>query len=200
MAPLPIEDIIKPPYGLDGSMLELLFAARWSPYLAGAGIGLLVTLAFLLSNRPIGCSTAYLKARGMLGMLVARERTASTEYYRLIAPTVDWQFMIVPGIVVGAFLAAWLSGTFGLELVPPFWSARFGDSLLLRWGTALAGGVLLGFGARWAGGCTSGHGISGNIQLSLASMLAAAGFFIGGILVSLALFGVPGDERLWGFV
>lgn len=181
-------------------MLELLFAPRWSPYLAGAGIGLLMTLAFLLSNRPIGCSTAYLKARGMLGRLVAKERTGAMEYYRRFVPTVDWQFMIVPGVVIGAFIAAWLSGTFAIELVPPFWAERFGGSFPLRWVAALSGGILLGFGSRWAGGCTSGHGIGGNIQLSIASMLASAGFFIGGILISLALFGIPWGQGVWGLV
>jgi uncharacterized membrane protein YedE/YeeE len=179
-------------------MLDLLFAPRWSPYLAGAGIGVLMTLAFLLSNRPIGCSTAFLKARGMLGRLWARERVDANEYYRKFAPTVDWQFMIVPGVVIGAFVAAWTSGVFQVELMPVYWTARIGDSFPLRWVVALAGGLLLGFGSRWAGGCTSGHGIGGNLQLSIASMLASAGFFIGGILVSLALFGIPWGLGVWG--
>ncbi len=200
MAPLLPGDILKPQDCHDSSMLELLFAARWSPYLAGAGIGLLVCLAFLLSNRPIGCSTAFLKARGMLGGLVSPERVESMEYYQRFAPTVDWQFMIVPGAIIGGFIASLLSGTFGLELVPTFWADRFGESVVLRWAVGLAGGILLGFGSRWAGGCTSGHGISGNLQLSLASMLAAAGFFIGGILVSLAIFGIPDGRGVWGLV
>jgi hypothetical protein len=57
---------------------------------------------------------------------------------------------------------------------------------------ALAGGILLGFGARWAGGCTSGHGINGSIQLSLASMVTAGCFFAGGIAVALFLYRVIG--------
>lgn len=178
-------------------MLDLLVAPRWSPYLIGAGIGVLMTLAFLLSNRPIGCSTAYLKARGMIGRLWAREHISRNEYYQKFAPAVDWPFMIVPGIVIGAFVAAWTSGAFELEVVPAFWVERFGPSVGLRWAVGLAGGILLGFGARWAGGCTSGHGIGGNLQLSIASMLASAGFFIGGILVSLALFGIPWDLGIW---
>jgi uncharacterized membrane protein YedE/YeeE len=59
---------------------------------------------------------------------------------------------------------------------------------LLRVVVALAGGILLGFGARWAGGCTSGHGINGSIQLSLASMVTASCFFAGGIATALLLF------------
>jgi uncharacterized membrane protein YedE/YeeE len=181
-------------------MLELLFAPRWSPYLAGAGIGVLMILAFLLSNRPIGCSTAYLKARGMIGRLWAREQIGRHEYYRKFTPAVDWQFMIVPGIVIGSFVAAWISGAFAIEVIPPFWAEQFGDSVPLRWAVGLAGGILLGFGSRWAGGCTSGHGIGGNIQLSIASMLASAGFFAGGILVALALFGIPWDQGVWALI
>ncbi|MCK7514966.1 MAG: YeeE/YedE family protein [Desulfobacterales bacterium] len=29
------------------------------------------------------------------------------------------------------------------------------------------GGIFMGFGSRWAGGCTSGHGISGTLQLTV---------------------------------
>ena len=46
------------------------------------------------------------------------------------------------------------------------------------------GGFLVGFGARWAGGCTSGHAITGLATLQRGSMLAVAGFFAGGLLVS----------------
>jgi hypothetical protein len=45
-------------------------------------------------------------------------------------------------------------------------------------------------GARWAGGCTSGHGISGTLQLAVSSWLAAAAFFAGGIITAIFLFRV----------
>ncbi|MDF1676917.1 MAG: YeeE/YedE family protein, partial [Vicingaceae bacterium] len=35
---------------------------------------------------------------------------------------------------------------------------------------------------RYAGGCTSGHAITGLSMLSLGSLVAVIGFFIGGIL------------------
>jgi uncharacterized membrane protein YedE/YeeE len=47
----------------------------------------------------------------------------------------------------------------------------------------------MGMGARWAGGCTSGHGISGTLQLSLASWVAAICFFAGGILAAGLMYG-----------
>lgn len=164
--------------------------ARWSPYLAGAGIGILSCLALVLADRPLGCSTAFVKARGLIGKLFNAEKTGTMEYYREIVPQVDWAFMIIPGIIIGAFLSSFLSGTFQIVWAPALWRSVFGNSVLFRIIVALAGGILLGFGARWAGGCTSGHGISGSIQLSLASMITAACFFAGGIAVAMLLFRV----------
>jgi hypothetical protein len=163
----------------------------WSPYIVGVCIGLLVCLALVLSDRPIGCSTAFVKASGLIEKLFRGERVHEKEYYKKFIPAVDWQLMIVPGIVIGAFISSYLSGTFGFFIVPPLWAEQFGDSGALRILVALAGGILLGIGARWAGGCTSGHGISGTLQLSVGSILSAACFFVGGIAMAMVLFGVP---------
>jgi uncharacterized membrane protein YedE/YeeE len=46
---------------------------------------------------------------------------------------------------------------------------------------SVVGGVMLLFGSRLAGGCTSGHGISGMSQLSVASLVTVAAMFGGGI-------------------
>ena len=174
-------------------MFAFLTEQLWSPYIAGAGIGVLTCFAFLLSNRPIGCSTAFVKARGLIGMAVDAKRTEAMEYYREIPPRVDWPLMIIPGVIIGAFLAATLSGQFHLFWVPDLWGRTFGYSPAVRIVVALAGGILLGLGARWAGGCTSGHGISGSIQLSVASMITACCFFAGGIAVAVLIFRV-----FWG--
>jgi len=173
-------------------LLELLTSATWSPYLAGAAIGILSCLAFLLSDRPIGCSTAFVKARGLIGKAVNARKVAAMDYYREIVPQADWALMIIPGVIIGAYISVLLSGQFHLIWVPSLWDQTFGSSPVLRVAVALAGGILLGFGARWAGGCTSGHGINGSIQLSLASMVTACCFFAGGIAVALLLFRVIG--------
>jgi hypothetical protein len=173
-------------------MLEFLSMASWSPYIAGAGIGVLSCFAFLLSDRPIGCSTAFVKARGLIGKVFNADRVKRSEYYREIVPKVDWPFMIIPGIVIGAFISVMLSGQFHLLWVPTMWGNAFGYNPALRVVVALIGGILLGLGSRWAGGCTSGHGINGSIQLSLASMITAACFFAGGIGIAMLLFRVIG--------
>ena len=52
----------------------------------------------------------------------------------------------------------------------------------------LLGGLLIGFGARYAAGCTSGHAISGLSNLQLPSLIAVAGFFLGGLVMVHFLF------------
>jgi uncharacterized membrane protein YedE/YeeE len=170
-------------------MFDVLMMESWSPYIVGAGIGVLIWTAFLLSDRPLGCSTAYSKTAGMVESLISRGKAGAMPYYQKFTPTVDWQWMLIVGVVIGAFLSSYLSGTFTVFLVPPLFGETFGTSTLLRSCVALLGGVLMGLGARWAGGCTSGHGISGTLQLSVASWVAAACFFAGGILVAGLIYG-----------
>jgi uncharacterized protein len=111
-------------------------------------------------------------------------------YYDRIGLNVDWQWMLVLGVVIGSFVSALLSGDFELLWVPPLWVEAFGPAPLPRLLTALVGGVFMGFGSRWADGCTSGHGISGALQLSVASWISAVFFFIGGIITAYLIFGL----------
>jgi hypothetical protein len=170
-------------------MIAWFTMATWSPYIVGAGIGVLIWTAFFLSDRPLGCSTAYAKTAGMVESAISRGKAKSMPYYQKFTPTIDWQSMLIIGVVLGAFLSAYLSGTFKVLIVPPVFAEAFGNVPVFRSVVALIGGILMGLGARWAGGCTSGHGISGTLQLSLASWVAAICFFAGGILVAGLIFG-----------
>ena len=171
--------------------MDWLTEARWSPYAVGAGIGVLSWLAFLLSNKPIGCSTAFARTSGMIeSLLRGRKHVNEKPYYRKFPPVVDWEWMLVLGVVIGALASALLSGDFRWEWVPPMWAQAASDSPAVRWLVAVIGGTLLGFGARWAGGCTSGHGISGTLQLALSGWIAAACFFVGGIASAMVIYKV----------
>ena len=59
---------------------------------------------------------------------------------------------------------------------------------MLRTVLAFAGGAIMAYGARMAGGCTSGHGISGALQLAVGSWIAVICFFLGGIAVAMVLY------------
>lgn len=162
--------------------------AAWSPYLVGAAIGVLSWLTFYFSDKPIGASSFYAQLAGFLGQLIAPRHTASLTYFKDNPPRVNWGFVFVVATIVGGAIAALTGGEFANEWLPPVWESRFGDSVALRAAIAFAGGVLMAFGARLAGGCTSGHGISGTLQLNLASWITVVCIFAGGVAVALTLF------------
>jgi uncharacterized protein len=170
--------------------VEFLTMPRWSPYAVGVGIGVLSWLTFLLSNKPLGCSTAFVRSVGLLERLFRGRRVDEKPYYQKFKPQIDWEWMLVCGVLVGALASALLSGQFAWVWVPAKWAAEVGTGATARWLVALLGGFCVGFGARWAGGCTSGHGISGTLQLALSSWIAAAGFFIGGIATAMLIYHV----------
>jgi uncharacterized membrane protein YedE/YeeE len=168
--------------------MNWLREVQWSPYAVGIGIGVLSWLTWLISKKPIGCSTSFARAAGMIEKLIRGKQVEDKLYYQEIAPAVDWQGMLVAGMVVGALISSLLSGDFGWQWIPDRWAAAFGTSALLRVFAAFLGGILLGFGARWASGCTSGHGISGTMQLAASSWISAICFFVGGIFMAQILF------------
>lgn len=169
--------------------MSWLTETAWSPYVVGIGIGVLSWLTWLISRKPIGCSTSFARSAGMIEKLLRGPKVETRPYYQEVKPAVDWQWMLVLGMVVGALVSSLLSGDFQWQWVPSRWAAAFGTNVPLRLVAALLGGVLLGLGSRWAGGCTSGHGISGTMQLAVSSWISAICFFIGGIVTAYILFG-----------
>ena len=172
----------------NSEIMDWLKAQQWSPYVAGAGIGVLSWLAFLICDHPIGCSTGFARAAGMAEKAIRGAKAGERPYFRKFVPAITWDVMLLLGVVVGAFISAKLSGQFTLTWVPLQWQVIFGDSAFVRWLGALAGGIIMGFGARWVGGCTSGHGISGTLQLAVSSWVAVVCFFVGGILTAMIIF------------
>ena len=162
----------------------------WSPYVAGGVIGLLNLFALYISDNPLAASTSYLKISGLIRKMVQGDKVLKNPYYKKKTPEIDWGVMLIIGIVFGSFFSAVLSGTFAFQFIPSLWESQFSSQWLPRFIIAVIGGMFIGVGSRWAGGCTSGHGISGVSQLSLTSMIAAASFFIGGIITAFLVYGL----------
>ncbi len=155
----------------------------WSPYLAGALIGVLAWLTFYFSEHPIGASSFYATVAGLIGKVVAPRHTSRLAYYRDNPPKISWEFAFVIAIIMGSALAAATGGEFSLRGLPRLWTDHHGaDSGLTYAALSFVGGMLMAFGARLAGGCTSGHGISGTLQLNVSSWIAVICFFIGGVI------------------
>lgn len=175
-------------------MTNLLTMKSWSPYVVGVGIGVLSWFAFLTADQPLGISTAFEHTAALGEKAVAPQAAEANEYFDKKAeegkpPKIGWEWMVVLGVFVGALLSSWLSGDRTSGAVPAMWRERFGGSVPRRLTAAFFAGLLMMFGARLASGCTSGHGISGNLQLAMSSIVFTAVFFAVAIITALALYG-----------
>lgn len=160
----------------------------WNPYLAGALSGVLAVASVLVAGKYLGASTTFVRSSGMVEKTLS-PALVDTAYYLKYNLAVDWQFMFVTGIILGAFVASRLDGSFRVQMVPDMWAGRFGDTPGLRGAVAFLGGLVGIYGARLAGGCPSGHGLSGLAQMSVSGFIAAACFFIGGIVMARLVYG-----------
>lgn len=169
-------------------IIELFSDARWSPYLAGFMIGLLNCCIYFMLSKPMGCSTAFVRISGKIEKSIFGKYVLHKPYYKLFEPVFNKDVTFIMGIMIGAFLSAILSGTFTLTYNPALWVSIFGDSYAIRFSAAFFGGILMGLGSRWAGGCTSGHGISGTMQMAVSGWLAVFSFFVSGIITAAVLY------------
>jgi uncharacterized protein len=174
--------------------MRYLRMKSWSPYVVGSLIGMLSWWTFASADRALGISTAIARTAGMAASVAAPEHVSQNAYFSKFKPGIDWEWMLVLGVAIGAFVSSRLSGDRPPTSPEPLWQSRFGPSLKKRLLAAAAGGVLLMFGARLAGGCTSGHGISGSLQLALSGWVFFASVFAAGMATAYLLF-VKGAAR-----
>jgi uncharacterized membrane protein YedE/YeeE len=174
---------------MNDGVVHVYSTPAWSPYLVGALIGLLAVATLAVAQHKVAASSAYAHVAGMLGRLVAPRHIANLPFFAKNKPAVSWSLVFVFGAIAGSFVASTAGGELKASYLPDMWVARFGaDSYGLRTAFALAGGVLMAFGARMTGGCTSGHGITGTMQLAVSSWISVVCFFVGGALVACPLY------------
>ena len=162
---------------------------RWNPYLVGIGIGVLSWIAFGLLDEPLGISTALSSASSICALpVLGSDGVANNAYWAKNPLKWNGGILFLIGTFLGSLLSVLVSRTFRLEKVPTTWSQQYGGSTAKRFLAAFLGGVIIMFGARMAGGCTSGHGISGSLQLALSSWTFFLTMFTSGIVTALVLF------------
>ena len=170
----------------------------WPWYVAGPLIGLMVPLLLFTGNKSFGISSSL---RHMCASVIP---TKKIEYFNYDWKKEIWNLLFAGGVILGAVIAVlFLMNDHDVELsqntirdltalgITDFSGLMPSD--LFSWkvlGTGrgllmlVLGGFLVGFGTRYAGGCTSGHAIMGMSRLSLGSLVATIGFFIGGLLMT----------------
>lgn len=162
---------------------------RWNPYLVGVGIGVLSWLAFAVVNQPLGISTALSSASSICALpVMGTEGVAANAYWAKTPLKLDGGMLFLISTFVGSLLSVLAGRSFHAEKVPATWAERFGDSTARRMVAAFLGGVIIMYGARMAGGCTSGHGISGSLQLAVSSWVFFLTMFASGVVAALLLF------------
>ena len=132
--------------------MKWLTKKEWSPYWAGALTGILMILSIGIAGKYFGASTTFVRSAGMIEKVFSAERIAKMDYFVKEVPKIDWQWMFVVGILIGALISAKISGDFRWQAVPDMWSFRFGSSRIKRGIAAFLGGLIAMFGARLADG------------------------------------------------
>lgn len=172
----------------------------WPWYVAGPLIGLMIPIMLFFSNKALGVSSSL---RHMCAAAIPGTSRVPFFNYDWKREGL-WNLLFVFGILIGGFLAGYVfanpypiaiseSTVADLRELGITDFTGFVPSEIFNWGNLLTqqgiiimvvGGFLVGFGARYAGGCTSGHAISGISNLQFASVIAAIGFFVGGLFIT----------------
>ncbi len=132
------------------------------PVFGGLLIGGAQAASILLTNTPLGVSTAYEQIGRYICRALGQKDVAAP-------PSPPQALMFALGILGGSAALA--------SYIPPASVEIVQVSRL----SALIGGFAMVLGARAAGGCTSGHGISGLSAFSFSSVITVAAMFSGGI-------------------
>lgn len=140
------------------------------PYLAGAGLGLVLLAAFVLVGRGLGASGAFAStAAGVVAAVAPAKAAASPLFAHYLAepgPWREWLSFELLGVVLGAWISAALAGRLRIVVERP---AAIAPASRLAF--AFGGGMLMAAGAVLARGCTSGQALTGGALLSVGSWL-----------------------------
>jgi len=148
-------------------------------FFAGIGLAVLNCIVFLTAvfDRPIGASTTYPYVGDLLTGLTINN------YFTAIEKPGSWELIFLTGAMLSGLVGSLIRKDFKIQLIHSGWSKTQGKSKSKRIIWAYIGGFIMLIGARMAGGCTSGHVISGGMQIAVSSLLFGA-FVFAGLLVT----------------
>lgn len=165
-------------------------SAYADPYLAGAGLGLVLLAAFVVVGRGLGASGAFASvAAGSVQALTPEAAAASplfAHYLGAQGPWLEWQSFQLLGVMLGGAVSAAMAGRLRIAVERPP-----GLSRGRRLGAAFVGGVVMAIGALLARGCTSGQALTGGALLGVGGWLFLAVAFAAAYALA------PLLRRLW---
>lgn len=153
---------------------------------SAVGLAILVSIVFLSSttNRVVGASSTYPYLAGLVSGMTDHP------YFQKVEKSGNWELIFLSGAFISGLVFSLLKKEFRLTMIHEHWIKYKGHTPVKRAVWSFVGGFLLLFGARMAGGCTSGHVISGGMQLAASSLIFAV-FVFGGLLGTGKLFYKP---------
>jgi uncharacterized protein len=159
----------------------------WSPYAAGALLGLVGILTVALAHELLGASGGFENLAAYIGKAI----DSSNVYFNYTMPAaITYPVVLLVGIFFGGMLGALSSGTFKFRTQDDAqWVRVFGKQTWKRWLILFIGGIIVEFAAGIAGGCTSGLAISGGMLLAPAAFIFIGGMFASGIVTALIVYG-----------
>ena len=154
---------------------------KW--FYSGIALAILNSIVFLttVTNRLIGASTTF----PYLSDLITGN--TGNDYFAKIKGPGQWELIFLIGAFFSGLVLSVIRKDFKLVLIHQNWKKYKGESKYKRIIWSFIGGFLIIIGSRMAGGCTSGHIVSGGMQLAASSLLFAFFVFIG-LLVTGKLF------------
>ncbi len=150
---------------------------------SGIALAVLDVIVFssFVANRPIGASTSYPYVADLISGVT------NNDYFGKIKTPGNWELIFLAGAFIAGLTISLIKKEFKLILIHDNWKKHKGTSHINRGIWAFIGGFILIVGARMAGGCTSGHILSGGMQLAFSSLTFAV-FVFAGLLVTGKIF------------
>jgi len=162
-----------------------------NPYFGGVLLGIVLFLAYYLTQNGLGASSAFSRLQIFILDLFAPGHVDRVAYFAEKAGgnlnPLDSSAMFM---FAGTFLGGLISGFFNRRVKV---ETRRGPQITdkQRWLFAFIGGSIMGYGARLARGCTSGQALSGGAVIATGSWVFMFCVFIGGYAMAWFV------RRLW---
>ncbi|WP_371168510.1 YeeE/YedE family protein [Aliiroseovarius sp. 2305UL8-7] len=164
--------------GLAIAVFAILIARRsgigYRRLIFGSGVGFAVALGWVLTYE---LSLAAFDPVSVTSATFSGPSANTLMFFLIPEPILGFDVGLIPGVVIGAFAASWLTREFKFQ-------GFEGEANMRR---SMTGAVMMGFGAMLAGGCAIGAGVTGGSIFVGTAWLALLCMWIGAMATDAVL-------------
>lgn len=154
----------------------------WAKLVFASGVGFAVAVGWVLT---FSLSQSAFEPVSVNSVTFSGPSASMLMFFLTEDPVLDFDIGLVPGVVIGAFLAALLSRELKFQ--------GFSDESQMR--RSMLGAALMGFGAMLAGGCAIGAGVTGGSVFAATAWLALLCMWIGAVATDLIVDQRSGEAK-----